>query len=391
MSQKLVTRNPDLSRLQSDGYHVQLIANSHLLLRDVPYLTADKAVKRGILVSELDLSGETTVAPRNHAAFFIGECPYDASGNKLSGTSEVNHAVGKDLIAHFQISKKPTTHAYADFHEKMTTYVDILLSQVHAVDPAATAKTRPVVKYEDGESVFKYPDTASTKAGIYTANAKLEYHKIAIVGLGGTGSYVLDFVAKTCVAEIHLFDHDEYLNHNAFRTPGAVSLDELSKKPAKVNYLHELYSKMRWGIIGHDQYLDETNVELLKGMMFVFLCIDKGKAKKMIVERLEEWNIAFVDVGLGVQLVDDSLVGMLTVTTSTPNKRDHFRSRVSLADRELDNDYSRNVQIAELNALNAALAVIKWKKLFGYYHDQIHEHFNSYTIDCNLFLSEDTT
>ena len=33
---------------------------------------------------------------------------------------------------------------------------------------------------------------------------KLELRKIAILGLGGTGSYVLYFVAKTPVREIHL-------------------------------------------------------------------------------------------------------------------------------------------------------------------------------------------
>ena len=40
--------------------------------------------------------------------------------------------------------------------------------------------------------------------------------------------------------------------------------------------------------------------------------------------------------------------------------------------------YSHNIQIAELNALNAALAVIKWKKLAGFYVDLEGEHFTVY-------------
>jgi hypothetical protein len=125
-------------------------------------------------------------------------------------------------------------------------------------------------------------------------------------------------------------------------------------------------------------------------MNFVFLCIDKGSAKRAIVERLEQWAIPLIDVGMGIQLGEDNtLGGIVTVTTSTPNKRDHFRTRTAFTDGEAVNEYSRNVQIAELNALNAALAVIKWKKLCRYYDDVTKEHWCAYTIRSNQFISED--
>ena len=62
---------------------------------------------------------------------------------------------------------------------------------------------------------------------------------------------------------------------------------------------------------------------------------------------------------------------------------------VAFADGEAANEYSRNVQIAELNALNAALAVIKWKKICGYYRDDVKEHFCAYTVGTNQLISED--
>ncbi len=43
----------------------------------------------------------------------------------------------------------------------------------------------------------------------------------------------------------------------------------------------------------------------------------------------------------------------------------------------------------DLNALNAALAVIKWKKLFGFYRDLKSEHRSQFSIDTNLLLNED--
>jgi molybdopterin/thiamine biosynthesis adenylyltransferase len=256
-------------------------------------------------------------------------------------------------------------------------------------EPGVTARTEPVVVPDEGESVFKYLDTSPTKAGIIAANRKLETGKVGIVGVGGTGSYVLELIAKTPAPEIHIFDGDVFYNHNAFRSPGAPSIEELRARPKKADYLAGLYGKMRHCIFPHDCYIDETNVELLRELDFIFICIDKGKAKRVIVEKLEEWGKSFIDVGMGVQLVEEALLGIMTVTTSTPEKRDHFRDRVVFNDGQAENEYSRNVQIPDLNALNATLAVIKWKKLRGYYHDYSNEHFCSYMIEGNRLANED--
>ena len=97
----------------------------------------------------------------------------------------------------------------------------------------------------------------------------------------------------------------------------------------------------------------------------------------------------FIDVGMGIQLVDDKLLGVLTVTTSTPEKRDHLRGRVASSDGEAENEYSRNVQIADLNALNATFAVIEWKKLMGCCHDTGGENFCAYTLANNRTASGD--
>lgn len=102
-------------------------------------------------------------------------------------------------------------------------------------------------------NVFKYPDTNSSRAGIEFLNRKFENQKIAIIGLGGTGSYILDQVAKTPVKEIHIFDGDEFQLHNAFRSPGAVSSEKLETENGikKVDYYYGIYSNMHAGIKVH--------------------------------------------------------------------------------------------------------------------------------------------
>jgi hypothetical protein len=93
------------------------------------------------------------------------------------------------------------------------------------IDPSATPLTGRINDYNEEPSVLAYRDTASTRAEIVPITAKLENHRIAIVGLGGTGSYVLDFVAKTPVKEIRLYDGDRFSQHNAFRAPGATHFE----------------------------------------------------------------------------------------------------------------------------------------------------------------------
>jgi hypothetical protein len=49
----------------------------------------------------------------------------------------------------------------------------------------------------------------------------------------------------------------------------------------------------------------------------------------------------------------------------------------------------RTSKWADLNALNATLAVIKWKKIRGFYRDLEREHHSTYTTDGNMMLSSD--
>ena len=89
-------------------------------------------------------------------------------------------------------------------------------------------------------------------------------------------------------------------------------------------------------------------------------------------------------------LGDESLGGTLRVTTSTIEKREHINGRISFSDNNGNNEYAQNIQIADLNALNAALAVIKWKKnTWVSIKDYQHEHNVIYTIGGNTLINDD--
>lgn len=392
MSHQLINHSHDLQQLRDEGYEVEVRSN-YLLIKHVPYVNPSREVKFGILVSELSLAGNVTTTPSTHVVHFSGDHPCNKDGSKMSkiANASTQTEFAENLVIHHSFSSKPISGSYPNYYEKMTTYANIISSQAQAIDPEVTAKTFSVIESEEYESVFNYIDTASSRAGIGLVTSKLEIGRVGIVGLGGTGSYVLDLVAKTPVKEIHLFDGDKFLQHNAFRSPGAPSIEELKEQPTKVGYFRDRYFRMRQNIIAHAFYIDASNVDQLRDMNFVFLCLDRGQSKKLIVEKLEDFCTPFIDTGMGVLHVDGALLGILRTTTSTPSKREHVKDkkRIPFSDGDGNNEYDRNVQIADLNALNAALAVIKWKKLFGFYRDLENEHYSTYTIDGNMLTNED--
>lgn len=389
MSHKLISHSPDLKKLRDEGYEVE-VKNAHLLVHTVPYVNIKKEILRGILVCPLILAGDRVARPQDHTMYFAGEPPCDREGKIIQGI--LNSSAKKTLAEGIEVdqyfSAKPINGNYADFYEKFTTYVGILGSPAQSIDPDVTAKTFKVIESKDPDVVFNYLDTNSSRAEIETISARLENLKVAIIGLGGTGSYVLDFVAKTPVREIHLFDGDDFFSHNAFRAPGAVSIDTLREQPKKVVYLHSVYSKMHKYIVPHEYHITSSILEELSVMNFVFICIDKGEVKKSIIQKLIEASIPFADVGMGINAVDGLLTGSVRITAGTKEKNDHIDRRISFGDNGND-DYNRNIQIAEVNALNAALAVIKWKKLFGIYHDLGKEHNAVYEINTNKVINDE--
>jgi hypothetical protein len=392
MSSSPTSRSSDLRRLVDEGFKLEVRGDGYLLVHDVPYVTAESTVARGTLVSVLDMDGEATVQPRSHVVMFAGGVPHDADGSRMS--SILNSSSRKQLapgltIDHTFSSKPPG--GYRDYHHKMSTYAAMLEGPAQSIDSSATARTFEVVEADDGEGPFNYIDTASSRAGIAIAAAKLKAHKIAIVGLGGTGAYILDLVAKTPVAEIHLYDGDRFLQHNAFRSPGAAALHQLRGGPPKVRYFRNRYKVLHRGIKAHPAYVDEDNVDQLADMDFVFIGVDRGVARQLLVESLERLGRSFIDVGMGLSMRGEAVGGLLRVTTSTPDKRDHVHelSRIPLGGDEEDEIYGSNAQVADLNALNATLAVIKWKKMLGFYADSEHEHHSLYTVDGNVILNED--
>lgn len=391
---KLIVHNDDIKQLVEDGYDVKHI-NGHLVIVDIPYVDSNKTVQYGALLSPYTQQGQKIVQ-RDHTVFFTGTHPCDADGKPFVRSfvnSPNNTIVCGEYRSQHMFSTKPTKEkVYRDFHHKFSHYIKLLIAPAQKIDPKVSAQYYRPISESYEENIFNYVDTNSSRAGITSASDRIKGHKTGIIGLGGTGSYILDFVSKTPVSEIHLFDGDIFDFHNAFRSPGAAEHSRLNARESKVDYHKTNYSNMHKNIIPHNVMLDGTNVDLLHNLDFVFISMDASEEKKLVLDFLIANNIPFVDTGIGVTSMPDTnqLRGQVRATMGMQDNYGHITKHVSTAKREDEDEYQQNIQISELNALVAIMSVMKWKKHIGFYHDYDKSLHQVYAISDETLSNEDS-
>ena len=297
------SRSADLARLVAERYELELTGDGYLLVHNVPYLDEQRQVQRGIIVTKLELDGDETKNPvEDHVAFFIGSTPYRWNGEQVRPLTGTSLGLADGRVPHFQMSLKCATEEhYPDYFAKIEAHVQNIETEAKQVDPTATAQTGGPCIIKRDEWPFEYADTASGRAGIGAINGRLTGQRIAIVGLGGTGSYILDLVAKCPVDEIHLYDGDRFSSHNAFRAPGAASLDEVRSGMPKAERFAQIYSRMKRKIVPHCYHIDATNVSELGSVDFIFLAMEGGATKRAMVDALEGMSKVFVNASMGVK------------------------------------------------------------------------------------------
>lgn len=348
------------------------VQGSHLLLQDVPVVDDQQRLRLGTLVATLIYTDTHVTPPATHQAWFDGPFPCFADGSPME---QLRHSdvpggmVAPEVPAKFHFSNKVDGWTgYATHFDQLMHYWRVITDQARVLDPHCTAPldTGGAVSIRPRTGPFRYPDACSTRGNFAMVSERLANLSIAIIGLGGTGSYILDQVVKTPVREIHLFDGDAFELHNAFRAPGAAHESDFGT--SKVTYFADRYAAMHTGIVTHPAYVTEANVGLLGQFDFAFVCVDKGPARRLICAHLIHVGVPFIDCGMDMSLsTAQQVFGTCRVTVGTAAMNRHVFDRAPTMDDAGDALYEQNIQIADANALNALLAVIRWKQHFGFY------------------------
>lgn len=387
MFHQLVNHNNDIRRLVEEGYAVAFDSGGYLIVRDIPYLDAERKLQTGAIVAKLVFTDQNRVVQDDHQIFFAGSSPHNLDGKPIPnlGDRATHLALSdacQDVVVQRRFSNKPkATGRFQDFFDKVESYVGIISGPAIELYSANPLTFRAVDGIES-DPIFKFHDTLTSRAEITDLAAKFHNDIIAIIGLGGTGGYVLDFLVKTPVREIRAFDLDPFYVHNAFRSPGRLDTSEFGKAKAEVHQAR--YENFRNGLSITPKFLDSSCTDDLNGVTFAFVCVDKGPSRAGIFDLLLSQGIPFIDVGMGLNRKKGSLNGMLRTTYYSTEDGQKVRDKGLATEQETEDDiYRTNIQISELNALNACLAVIRFKQLRGFYSQELPLYNLAFEI-CDL-------
>jgi hypothetical protein len=377
---ELASHNPFIRDLDAQGYQVDFVGG-YFVIYGLPYLDGKGALQHGDWASPLDLNGAVIDPPTNHQVWWRGERPCDQSGRelRLGGPPQrvtITDGLVTDYTFSFKLLEQGVMRLYRSFEEKVQTYLDVITGPARAAFPEATPLRGIEIKAAAQGSPLKFPDMMSSRYHMNDISALLLGKKVAIIGLGGTGSYILDFIARTHLERITLFDDDKVHVHTIFRIPGFIP-DAITQP--KVEALARQYGQWHGGLQAIPERIDAQNIARLSEFDFVFVSVDDGPARLLIVDWLSAQGIPYVDCGMGLGRSNNGLSGFIRVTGTGREAFERNRDSVRLPTGNAANDeYRKQAQITELNALNAAMAVIRFKQHFG-----LFENLNDTT--CSIF------
>ena len=230
------------------------------------------------------------------------------------------------------------------------------------------------------ERIFKFEIDGEDSREMRAWRNRARGQRVAIVGLGGVRLWILDLMSKTYVNEIRIWDGDAIEGRNLLRAPGWASQDAIGKN--KAQYFGEHYQRMRKGITIHAEYWQaDDHSDAFQDLDFVFVAIDKEETRTALCERLEQMRMPFIDVGMGIELNKGQVRGSCQVffTGEDPGR---WRIGIPTVEGAGEKDYY-DLQLADMGALNAALAVGTWRRHIGQYEAEEKDWLIRYLMESN--------
>lgn len=370
----MVTDYEDLLRQETARRGWMVDANKNgISVGGVPYRKKNGETGRCHISIDTDDDGTGMKAPEHsggaiHAATLIGVeggRAYRASGEP------VGNVLWTDKTERCVISIKRDDGAYENAWHALFVYVSNVAGEVGEDERAKI------------ESVFRFEIEGEDDVDTQTWRGRARGKRIGIVGLGGVGLWILDLMSKTDVSEIRIWDGDVIEGRNLVRAPGWASQEAIEKNKAR--YFWEQYSKMRKGIsVGKGYWEAEDGADAFDGLDFVFVAVDKTNVRTALCETLEAARIPYVDAGMGIARHEERVRGSCQVFFSG-EEASRWRIGIPTVEGIGEEEY-RALQLADLGALTAALAVGMWRRHIVQYQDDTKDWLVRYEIEANDLL-----
>ena len=348
------------------------IEGDTLTVGPVPYLLKSGAVGHGELICHLEREGQRLRAPSDHTVGWVAEeRPHNRGGEALEKLihNDAPQAWANGMTSICGMSRKARERGYSDYGEKMFAYARLIARET-GKNWRRESVGSGVVK--DGNNMVDQ-ETGLTRSAIGDMDGLFRKEKLAVIGAGGTGGFIVDMIAKCDVASIDIYDDDIVSQHTQLRWPGVVNRNVVEEHRNKAEYLAQIYaSRTNRNIRGHALRVGGSNLTFFRDKTMVFVAVDRGRDRREILTGLTGMGVNFIDCGIDMRCAADGLTASARVVRTAPH--DDLRKRTELVEKTPDKDagegmYEAAVQTAEVNALNATLAVIAWKQGLGFYKD----------------------
>ena len=371
-----MTEHEDLLRQEAQrrGWVIEVQQN-RMSVGEVPYRKKNgKAGKCRIWVEtendEVSMKAPANGGGANHAVTLSGVeegCAYQRTGEP------VGNVLWTDKLSECVISIKLDEGEYVNGWHALVVYAGRVVGELGAEEQKQV------------DRIFKFPIAGEDDRDMQIWRDRARGQGIGIVGLGGVGLWILDLMSKTDVREIKIWDGDEIEGRNLLRAPGWASQEAIGRN--KAEYFGEQYGRIRSGIsIRGENWHSDTTADTLAGLDFVFIAIDKTKTREVLCKTLEEKGIPFIDVGMGIERRNGRVRGSCQVFFSGKNPG-RWRQGIPTAEGVGEQEYYA-LQLADLGALNAALAVGEWRRHIEQYEEEKKDWLIRYRVENNDLLKK---
>ena len=293
---------------------------------------------------------------------------YDRSGVEF--TAGVIGRSDSSLV----LSIKIKGHEYEDAWEALNNYV----KQIYALFLGRSASV--------GESTprpYTFGVLGDQRPEAVEWRSLLAQERVAIVGLGGVGAWIADFVVKADPREVHSWDYDCIEPKNILRMPGGLDPKIWIGKP-KAEWFQETYSITHTNVHGHDiKVLPENMHEVIDKTTFAFIAVDCADDRMMVCDTLANAEIPFVVVGLSPVRKEKRVKVSIRIITGHVGVSS-WKEAVPQVGQAGQDDYG-SLDLPDVYAMAAGWAIQSWRKMRGQFWQEQNEECLDYSAG-NQFL-----
>lgn len=121
--------------------------------------------------------------------------------------------------------------------------------------------------------------------------------KVAVVGVGGIGTYITQACAMAGVGKIVVFDDDVLSQSNLNRLPYPKKWIGRRKTDCINDYIYTIMGVRDVELIAYPHVEAVEDLWPLDGVEFVFITADRGQARNLVTKYCRDFDIPYVNVG----------------------------------------------------------------------------------------------